>query len=115
MAVQYKRLLLVEQFFRATKSLLETRPIFHQWDATMRGHVFCSFLALVLVDELKRRLASQGLKLEWDVIRQDLQALHQAEVREGDQRYLLRSPLQGVAGKVPQAVGVAVPPSVQLI
>jgi hypothetical protein len=56
--------------------------IFHQWDATIRGHVFCSFLALVLVDELKRRLASQGLKLEWDVIRQDLQALDQAAVRE---------------------------------
>jgi hypothetical protein len=112
-AVQYKRLLLVEQFFRAAKSLLDTRPIFHQWDATIRGHVFCSFLALVLMDELKRRLASQGLKLEWDVIRQDLQALDQAEVREGDQRYLLRSPLQGVAGKVLQAAGVAIPPPVQ--
>jgi len=112
-AVQYKRLLLVEQFFRATKSLLDTRPIFHQWDATIRGHVFCSFLALVLVDDLKRRLASQGLKLEWDVIRQDLQALDQAEVREGDQWYLLRSPLQGVAGKVLQAAGVAIPPPVR--
>ncbi len=112
-AVQYKRLLLVEQFFRATKSLLATRPIFHQWDATIRGHVFCSFLALVLVDELKRRLASQGLNLEWDVIRQDLQALDQVEVREGGQRFLLRSPLQGVAGKVLQAAGVAVPPPVR--
>lgn len=114
-AVQYKRLLLVEQFFRAAKSMLETRPIFHQWDATIRGHVFCSFLALVLVDELKRRLASQGLKLEWDVIRQDLQALDQAEVRQGDQWYLLRSPLQGVAGKVLQAAGVAIPPPVRPI
>jgi len=114
-AVQYKRLLLVERFFRDTKSLLATRPIFHQWDATIRGHVFCSFLALVLVDELKRRLASQGLKPEWDVIRQDLQALDQAEVREGDQWYLLRSPLQGVAGKILQAAGVAIPPPVRLI
>ena len=114
-AVQYKRLLLVERFFRDTKSLLATRPIFHQWDATIRGHVFCSFLALVLVDELKRRLASQGLKLKWDVIRQDLQALDQAEVREGDQRYLLRGPLQGVAGKVLQAVGIAIPPPVRPI
>jgi len=112
-AVQYKRLLLVEQFFRATKSLLDTRPIFHQWDATIRGHVFCSFLALVLVDELKRRLAYQGLSLEWDAIRQDLQALDQAQVREGDQWYLLRSPLQGVAGKVLQAAGVAIPPPVR--
>ena len=112
-AVQYKRLLLVEQLFRAAKTVLETRPIFHQWDATIRGHVFCSFLALVLMDELKRRLAGQGLKLEWDVIRQDLQALDQIEVREGERWYLLRSPLQGVAGKVLQAAGVAVPPSVR--
>jgi hypothetical protein len=109
-AVQYKRLLLVEQFFRATRSLLDTRPIFHQWDATIRGHVFCSFLALVLVDELKRRMSEHGLKLEWDVIRQDLEALDQAQVREGGQWYLLRGPLQGVAGKVLQAAGVAIPP-----
>lgn len=59
-ARQYKRLLLVERFFRAVKSVVETRPIYHQWDATIRGHVFCSFLALVLVDELERRLAQRG-------------------------------------------------------
>jgi transposase len=112
-AIQYKRLLMVEQFFRLTKSVLETRPIFHQWDATIRGHVFCSFLALVLVDELQRRLSAKGWKLEWDVIRQDLEALDQVEVREGEQWYLLRTALQGVAGKVLQAAGVAVPPPVR--
>jgi hypothetical protein len=112
-AVQYKRLLLVEQFFRVTKSILDTRPIFHQWDATIRGHVFCSFLALVLVDELKQQLTPRGLKLEWDIIRQDLQALDEAEVREGDNWYMLRGPLQGVAGKVLQAAGVAIPPPVR--
>lgn len=112
-AVQYKRLLLVEQFFRTSKSLLETRPIFHQWDSTIRGHIFCSFLALVLMDELKRRLNERGLKIEWDAVRQDLEALEQARVREGDQWYLLRSPLQGVAGNVLQAVGVGAPPPVR--
>jgi len=111
-AVQYKRLLVVEQFFRATKSLLETRPIFHQWDATIRGHVFCSFLALILFDEMERRLASKGWKFEWEAIRQDLQALAEVEVRQGDQRYLLRTALQGIVGKLLQAVGVAVPPPV---
>ena len=110
-AVQYKRLLMVEQFFRAAKSVLDTRPIFHKWDATIRGHVFCSFLALVLVDELERRLQERGWRLEWEAIRQDLEALAQVEVREGEQWYLLRTALQGVAGKVLQAVGVAIPPS----
>lgn len=112
-ALQYKRLLLVEQFFRAIKSVLETRPIYHKWDATIRGHVFCSFLALLLVDELQRRLAARGWKYEWDVVRQDLEALSEVEVREGDQWYLLRTALQGVAGKVLQAVGLAIPPSVR--
>ncbi len=113
-AMQYKRLLMVEQFFRAAKSLLHTRPIFHQWDATIQGHVFCSFLALLLVDEVKRRLSARGWDLEWKDIRQDLRALSQVEVREGENRYLLRTPLQGVAGKVLQAVGVAIPPSMRL-
>lgn len=113
-AVQYKRLLLVEQFFRAVKTVVETRPIFHQWDATIRGHVFCSFLALVLVDELKRRLATRGERLEWADIRRDLEALAEVEVREGEQWYLLRTALQGVAGKVLQAVGVSIPPPVRL-
>jgi hypothetical protein len=112
-AVQYKRLLLVEQLFRTAKSVLETRPIFHQWDATIRGHVFCSFLALVLMDELKRRLAQRGWKEEWEVIRQDLEALAEVEVREGEQAHLLRSALQGTAGKVLQAAGVAIPPPVR--
>ena len=104
-AVQYKRLLVVEQFFRAIKPVLETRPIYHQWDATIRGHVFCSFLALVLVDELQRRLAARGWKYEWDVICQDLEALSEVEVRDGEQWYLLRTALQGVAGKVLQPTG----------
>ena len=112
-AVQYKRLQLVEQFFRATKALLETRPIFHQWDATIRGHVFCSFLALVLVDELRRRLAMRGLAPEWETIRHDLAALAEGPVRDGEQWYLLRTPLPGVAGPVLQAVGVAIPPPVR--
>jgi hypothetical protein len=95
------------------KSLLETRPIYHHRDATIRGHVFVSFLALVLHDELQRRLAAKGLTLEWGQVRQDLAALQEVEVREGEQWYLLRTALQGVAGKVLQAVGVAVPPPVR--
>jgi transposase len=38
----------VERAFRTSKSLFETRPIFHKHDETIRGHVSCSFLALVL-------------------------------------------------------------------
>ncbi|MGO8881152.1 MAG: hypothetical protein ACLPVO_08355 [Desulfomonilaceae bacterium] len=41
-ALKYKQLWMVEQLFRSAKSLLGTRPIFHKYDRTIRGHVFCS-------------------------------------------------------------------------
>jgi transposase len=51
----YKQLWTVEQTFRTAKHLFSTRPIFHKLDETIRGHVFCSFLALVLKSELEER------------------------------------------------------------
>jgi transposase len=44
----YEQLWTVEQILRTAKHLLSTRPIFHKLDETIRGHVFRSFLALVL-------------------------------------------------------------------
>jgi hypothetical protein len=56
----YKQLWTVEQTFRTAKHLLSTRPIFHKLDETIRGHVFCSFLALVLKKALEDRIAALG-------------------------------------------------------
>jgi transposase len=85
-ALKYKQLWMVEEMFRSMKSLLDTRPIFHQRDETIRGHVFCSFLALLLRKELQDRLTSKGCDVEWaDVIRRaavarsTLSLLHAAE------------------------------------
>lgn len=112
-ALQYKRLLTVEEFFRAAKNLLETRPIFHKFDATICGHIFCSFLALLLMYELQERLKKRGYRLEWADIFRDLAALEEVKVRHQGKHYLLRTPLKGVCGKVLQAVGVAIPPTVR--
>ena len=69
-ALKYKQLWMVEDVFRSMKSLLDTRPIYHKCDETIRGHVFCSFLALLLRKELDHRLARRQWKLEWaDVVR----------------------------------------------
>jgi transposase len=54
--LRYKQLWTVEQTFKTDKHLFATRPIFHKLDETIRGHVACSFLALVLKVELEERL-----------------------------------------------------------
>jgi transposase len=114
-ALTYKQLWMVEHVFRSTKSILETRPIWHKCDETIRGHVFCSFLALVLRKELEDRLEAAGQKLEWADMIRDLMSLRYAEVQQDGKRFLLRSEAQGTCGRVFAAVGVALPPTVQQI
>ena len=112
-ALKYKQLWMVEDVFRSMKSLLDTRPIFHKCDETIRGHVFCSFLALLLRKELQDRLARKEWKLEWaDVIR-DLDNLIEMEVAISGKGYVFRGQTSGVAGKVFQACGVALPPALR--
>lgn len=112
-ALKYKQLWQVERVFRDVKSLLITRPIFHQRDRTIRGHVFCSFLALVLRKELDRCLEQTGERLEWAEIKQDLKALQTVTIEESGKRFAIRSQCQGVCGKVFQAVGMALPPTIR--
>jgi len=112
-AKRYKELWRVERLFRTAKSSLDTRPIFHHFDATIQGHVFVSFLALVLMRELEQRLEAGEIALEWPDLLRDLEALYEVEVVHHGHPFRLRSPLQGSCGKVFQAVGVAVPPSVR--
>lgn len=112
-ALQYKQLWTVEEMFRTVKTLLITRPIWHKRDETIRGHVFCSFLALLLRKELQDRLEAQGEKPEWAELLRDLESLQQTTVESQGRRFLLRSDLQGTCAAVFRAVGVAIPPTVQ--
>jgi len=112
-ALKYKQLWQVERIFRDVKSLLETRPIFHQNDDTIRGHVFCSFLALVLRKELDRCLEASGHRFEWAEIKQDLKALQTVTIEENGKRLSVRTQCEGVCGKVFQSVGVAPPATIR--
>jgi transposase len=112
-ALKYKELWQVEYAFRDMKSLLETRPVYHQLDQTIRGHVFCSFLSLVLRKELYRRLEASGNDFEWSDIKQDLKALQEIIIEDSGRRLAVRSRCEGVCGKVFQAVGVAIPPTIR--
>jgi transposase len=112
-ALKYKELWRVEQAFRTVKSVLDTRPIYHKCDETIKGHVFASFLALVVMHELETRLAAKGYRFEWEDVKRDLEALSEVEVFEGEESYWLRTEFAGVASKVFSAIGIAAPPTVR--
>jgi transposase len=112
-ALKYKELWQVEQVFRDIKSALETRPVFHQTDETIRGHVFCSFLALVLRKELDSRLEKTGHSFEWVDMKQDLEALQEVTIEEQNKTLAVRTECIGVCGKIFQSVGVALPSTIR--
>jgi len=55
---------MVEDIFRTTQSILQTRPIYPKCDQTIRGHVFCSFLARVWRRRLQAALREALRALE---------------------------------------------------
>lgn len=112
-ACVYKSLWMVEDIFRTAKSILETRPIYHKRDETIRGHVFCSFLALVLKRELEIRLEDKRLETEWKEIIRGLENLHEVEATFQGRGFIFRSTLCGDAHAAIRAAGVALPPTLR--
>ena len=113
-ALRYRERWIVEDIFRTAKSIINTRPIFHQRDDTIRGHIFCSFLALLLRKELIDRLAAASRRFEWADIIHDLDQLVQTDVDQGGRRLRLRAAAPGCSGAVFQAVGLALPPMIRI-
>jgi hypothetical protein len=112
--LRYRNLLAVEQSFLAAKALLVTRPVFHRTDAAIRGHIFCTFLALVLRKELLDRLAARGGAMpEWQCIIDDLTDLSSVEVEQDGRRALLRTAPRPSIDPVCRALALSMPPVFQ--
>jgi transposase len=109
----YKALWTVEDIFRTTKSILETRPIYHKRNETIRGHVFCSFLALLLKQELESRMKRADLQWEWKEVIRGLESLQQVEANFQGRRFVFRSQLRAHASQAVRATGVAMPPTLR--
>jgi hypothetical protein len=111
--LRYRELLAVETLFRKTKGVLRTRPIYHSSDAAIRGHVFCSFLALVLQKELYERCKAADFTPEWGDVLRDLDRLQEVSLAKDGQQITLRTPATGAVGRLFKAVGIALPPNIR--
>jgi hypothetical protein len=111
--LRYRDLIQVEQLFRTAKALMRTRPIYHSSDAAIRGHVFCSFLALILRKELDERCRNAGLRPEWGDVLHDLDRLQEVTISKDGREMTLRTPATGVIGPLFKAARMALPPNVR--
>jgi len=68
----YSMLTNLESVFRSLKTDLGLRPVFHQIDRRVEGHLFISVLAYHFVHTLRLRLRAQGIDDSWETLRETL-------------------------------------------
>src|SRR5215212_7684262 len=111
--LRYRDLITVEALFRAAKASFDTRPIFHSSDAAIRGHVFCSFLALLLQKELFESCADAGITADWAHLLRDLDRLQEATVESGGKTWTVRTEATGAIPALMKVAGITLPARVR--
>ena len=108
--LRYRDLLQVEDLFRRGKAIMRTRPVFHSSDAAIRGHVFCTFLALVMQKHLDDLAREADAVPEWRVLLRDLDRLQQTRIQHNGKDWLVRTDATPTVTALFRQAGVALPP-----
>ena len=84
----YAMLTNLEAVFRSLKTDLGLRPVYHQIQRRVEGHLFISVLAYYAVHTLRQRLKAEGINVSWETLRNTLtsQVRITATVRRRDGR-----------------------------
>ena len=113
-AQQYRRLGVVKAAFSSLSSL-GAATARRRHDDELYGHVFCTFLALLLRYELQTRLANQGHYSPWHELIADLNELQEIEIDYQQKRFLLLTAMKGSCSQILQTLTVPLPPAVQTL
>jgi transposase len=108
--LRYRDLLKVENLFLQTKAVMRTRPIFHSSDAAIRGHVFCSFLALAMQKCLEDLSREAGIVPEWKTLLRDLDRLQHVRIRHRGNDWLVRTDVAKPIADLFRHAHIALPP-----
>ena len=72
----YTMLTNLESVFRSLKTDLGLRPVYHQVERRVEGHLFISVLAYHFVHTLRLQLKAEGVNDAWDTLRETLAGQH---------------------------------------
>ena len=106
--LQYKNLWMIERVFQRLKDILEVRPIYHQIDRRIKGHVFISFLALYLEMCLRKRLQGYGLSSLDNSLRA-IRQIKAVKIRIKQKAAILRTELPEEVHRIFQALNIRPP------
>jgi transposase len=88
----YNTLRRVEDAFRFMKSSLGLRPVYHQLERRVDGHLWITIMAYHLIQQCLYQLKQQGIQYEWrtvrKIIRSRVRVTTKATMQDGKTLYL---------------------------
>lgn len=77
----YNSIRTVEDAFRFMKSSLGMRPVYHQKERRVDGHLWITILAYTLIQDILYRLRAKGITHSWETIRMQLNSRVRVSMR----------------------------------
>ncbi len=109
-ALGYKQLLEVEDAFRALKSTLDLRPMYHRASDRIRAHVLLCWLALLLV-----RVAENKVGDTWPTMRDQLARIRVVEIDTPEGKIVQRTDITPAQKHILSRLGVPEPKKIREI
>lgn len=103
----YKELSEVERAFASLKDVIEMRPIYHQTDERVQGHIFVAALALLVHRAIEKKLKAAGLDFSATEALQALRTVRVIDLELGNGKHK-RCVTRGTArtGRILAALGI---------
>ena len=102
----YKQLMDVERSFRHLKDVLAMRPIYHQVEPRVKGHIFVAALALLVQRLLERRLDDAGVDMSATESLQAVETVRLVNFKVDHKRRRGVSTPSGRARQILKAMGI---------
>lgn len=108
----YNTLRSVEDAFRFMKSSLGLRPVYHQLERRVDGHLWITIMAYHLIQHCLFQLKREGIQYEWrtvrKIIRSRVRVTTQAKMKDGKMLYLRSSTkAEGEQRELYKALGIS--------
>jgi transposase len=112
---RYKELWRVEKIFKDMKNSIDVSPIYHSNALRIEGHIYATFLTLVIGFILQREAKKKPIHLTYDELIGELRELVVEWVKVGDKKILLRDELNEWQNVLFKRFHIKIPPSIMEI
>lgn len=105
----YRELNKIEESFRCMKGTLELRPMYHWTEKKIKGHINMCYISFYVYRVMQKKLKEKEVDISIEDVMEELSEIRAIEIKQGEEKYVLRSEITSVRNEILRALGVKIP------